>query len=255
MFHPASLSIIIPAYNEEGNIRDACLDIARVAERYVSDYEILVLDDASQDRTSEVVKSIQETNPRILLFRNQVNKGLGYNYRLGVTRARYDYTIMVPGDNEVGAESLRDAFQRIGTTNVIVCYASNPELRPFWRQIVSQAFTKLLNLLFCLKIRYYNGPSIIQTSLAKEFVSATNGFAYMAVSLVQLIKAGASYQQVSFSLCSRQYGKTKAFRLKNILSVIKNIIFLFCKVYIQRRPKLTIGTELQSELQYQKPKT
>ena len=247
-----SLSVIIPAFNEAKNIRAACLEVARAVEKHIPDYEILVIDDASQDETSEVVRDLQGENPRILLFRNPFNRGLGYNYRFGISRARCTYSIMVPGDNEVVAESLIGAFQQIGTADIVVCYASNAESRPFWRRAVSQAFTRLLNLLFHLKIRYYNGPSIIQTSLAKEFVSSTSGFAYMAVLLVQLIKAGASYQQVAFSLRSRQYGKTKAFRLKNILSVIKNIVVLFYKVYTQRPPKLTMGAGLQSELQQQK---
>ena len=227
-----SLSIIVPAFNEEGNIRDTCADAAALAEKYLTDYEILVFDDASQDQTDEKVRALQKENPHIFLFQNLVNKGLGYNYREGVLKARCQYTMLIPGDNEVTGESLADIFKQIGTADILLCYIANSGVRPVWRQRISKAFTVTLNLLFGLTVPYYNGPSVIRTDLAKQFVPLTSGFAYMAVMLVQMLKSGASCKEVSFSLRGRQYGRTKAFRLKNIISVLKNIFILYCKVAI-----------------------
>ena len=242
-----SLSVIIPAYNEEGNIHSACEDIARVAEKHLSDYEILVFDDASQDQTSEVVQQFQKENSHVLLFRNPVNKGLGYNYRAGILNARCRYAIMVPGDNEVVADSLEGIFKQVGMTDIIITYATNPEVRPLWRQRVSGIFTGVLNFLFGLNVRYYNGPSVIRTDLAREFVSFTNSFAYMAVILVQLLKSGASFKQMGFVLRARQYGETKAFRLKNVMSVMWDIVSLFWKVTIRRQFKQVLRTQSQDE--------
>lgn len=232
-----SLSIIIPAFNEEKNIRAACEDINRIAEKYFSKYEILVFDDASVDRTAEVVRQLQKENPHIYLFQNLINKGLGYNYRSGISNATCHYAVLVPGDNEVSADSLEEVFKQIGTTDIVITYATNPEVRPLWRQRISSLFTSSLNFLFQLKVRYYNGPSVIRTDLAKRFVPVTSGFAYMAVMLVQLLKSGASYKEVGFSLQGRQYGRTKAFRFKNVISVIKNIFVLYWKIMILHQLK------------------
>lgn len=227
-----SLSIIIPAYNEEGNIRATCEGMTGLAQKYLEDYEILVFDDCSPDRTSEVVKELRLGDPHILLFRNEVNKGLGYNYRAGILKARCAYTIMVPGDNEVIADSLKEVFQGLGKTDVIVCSSTNAHVRPFMRQLISKIFTFALNFMFGLKVNYYNGPAVIRTDLARENLPSTNSFAYMAVLLVHVLKLGATYTHSTFSLRPRKYGKTKAFEFKNVVTVIRDILRLFWDVNI-----------------------
>lgn len=227
-----SLSIIIPAYNEEGNIRATCLEMAELAEKHLEDYEILVFDDCSQDRTSEVVKGLQKSNPRILLVRNPVNRGLGYNYRAGILKARCRYSIMVPGDHEVIAESLDLVFGQLGTTDIIICRSANPGVRPWVRQFLSRVFTASVNLMFGLNVQYYNGPAVVRTDLAKEFLPSTNSFAYMAVILVQLLKLGFTYRHMTFSLRARKFGRTKAFEFRNVVNVMKDVLVLFWRIHI-----------------------
>ena len=242
-----SLSVIIPAFNEEKNIRATCEEVIRAVERNVADYEILVIDDASQDRTAEIVRGLQKQNAKILLIQNPINRGLGYNYRIGVSKARCQYSIMVPGDNEMVGEALENIFMQMGSTDAIICYSSNPEVRPHWRQFISKMFTGLLNILFGLKIRYYNGPSVIRTDMAKEYAPFTSSFAYMAVILVQLLKSDASYKEMTFTLRAREHGKTKAFRIKNVLSVMKGIVNLYWKVGIRRQFKRILVTPATAE--------
>ena len=102
---------------------------------------------------------------------------------------------------------------------------------------VSKVFTGVLNVLFGLKVRYYNGPSLIRTDLAREFVPSTSSFAYMAVILVQLLKAGATYKEMTFRLRPREFGKTKAFQPRNVMNVIRDILALFWKIQIRRQVK------------------
>lgn len=230
-----SLSVIIPALNEEKNIRAVCQGTAVLAEKYLSDYEILVFDDASQDHTGEVVRELQKENPHIVLFRNPANKGLGYNYWAGISKARCQYAMMIPGDNEVVSDSLPEIFNQVGTSDILICYSSNPEVRPWIRQFISKVFTALLNLLFGLKVIYYNGPCVIRTDLARRVGGTTDSFAYMAVLLVHLLKSGATYKHLPFALQKREYGKTAAFRFKNVVSVIKDILALFWKIQIQNK--------------------
>ena len=237
MDNQKSLSIIVPAYNEEGNIRATCEGIIALAQKHLSDYEILVFDDCSQDKTSAIVKDLQKNNSHVLLFRNPTNKGLGYNYRAGILKARCRYAMMVPGDNEVIGESLENVFSAVGTSDILVCYSANPEVRSQTRQVISNLFTDSLNVLFGLKLRYYNGTCVIRTDLAKEFLPSTNSFAYMAVLLVQLIKSGYSYEHYTFALRKRLSGTTKAFRLKNVVNVIKDILGLYFYVMIFRSHK------------------
>ncbi len=234
---PNSLTIIVPALNEEKNIGAVCLDVSEVAAQNLADYEILVVDDGSKDQTSAIVRALQEKNNKIRLVRNETPQGLGGAYRTGLREARCEYSMLIPVDNQIVAFSLVDIFKQVGKTDVIVCYIKNQQVRPLMRHIISILFTETLNLLFRLKLRYYNGTTVLETDLARQVVPPTSGYAYMAVMLVNLLKSGLSYKQVGFTLQERTYGSTKAFHLKNILSVLKTVIRLFWNVMILRRIK------------------
>lgn len=224
-----ALSIIVPAFNEEGNIRAACESVAQTAREHLQDYEILVFDDGSTDRTADIVKELSKNNPHVFLFQNPKNSGLGYNYRIGLTKARYPYAVMIPGDNEITEESLANLFCEVGTKDLVLGYPANASIRPFLRRLISNTFVTGLNFLFDLRVRYYNGPNIVRADVARRFVPQTASFAYMALIVIQSIKAGCSYREAPFFLRPRDHGVTKAFRFKNVVGVLRDIFGLFLK--------------------------
>ena len=230
-----TLSLIVPALNEEGNIRQTCESIIRPAEKHLSDYEILVFDDGSTDQTSEVVKELLSRNPHLRLFRNPTPRGLGYNYWAGITQAHFPFSMLVPGDNEITEESLERIFSECGEVDLIVTYPLNSHIRPWGRQLLSKFFIAIFNFLFRLNLRYYNGPNIARTALARPFAFSTSGFTYMASMLVPLIKGGASYKEVGFTLRGRKAGRSKALSPKNFFTVSRDTVLLFWKVYSRER--------------------
>lgn len=235
-----SLSIIIPAYNEETNLESAVKDMVmavNLAKDVIKDYEILIFNDCSTDKTGEIADRLAKENKNIRVIHNPKNRGLGYNYRKGTELAKNKFIIMVPGDNEIKTDSVRGMFKLFGRADIIISYIGNPEIRPLSRQLISKAFVKLMNFLFGLRLKYYNGVCLIRKDLLRKVRMTTHGFAYMAEILVGLIRSGSSFIEIPFYLQPRKYGKSAAFRLKNVMSVAKTIIQLFWEVYFKEREK------------------
>ena len=227
------LSIIVPAFNEEGNIQAVCEGLRRIADQTLDDYEILLFDDASRDRTAVIARTMEKTHSRLRVIQNPVNRGLGYNYREGALRAKFDYVAIVPGDNEVLPESLIEMFRRVGSADLVLGYSANASIRPWQRRFISRVYTRFLNLLFGLKVRYFNGPTVVRTDLARRFAPASESFAYMAVTVVRSLKTGSSYCEVPFRIQARNYGKTKAFKFKNVVKVVRDILTLWWQIFIR----------------------
>ncbi|HEY4706288.1 MAG TPA: glycosyltransferase family 2 protein [Thermodesulfobacteriota bacterium] len=234
-----SVSIIVPCYNEAGNIRGAveCIKDALSSSGAFSSCEILIFNDFSTDDTGRIAEEIKAHEPGVRVIHNPKNMGFGYNYTEGVRQAKKDYIIMVPGDNEIPAEAIRRVLCRAGEADVIIPYTANPEVRPLSRRVISRAFVALINTLFGLSLRYYNGTCLIKSSLLKKVPLKTWGFAYMAAILVRLLRSGASYEEVGIEIVQRQSGRTKAFAFKNIISVVKAILTLFWDVRVKERSK------------------
>jgi dolichol-phosphate mannosyltransferase len=231
-----SVSIIIPAYNEETKLKptiDSVLE--RLENNMISDFEIIIFDDASTDRTGEVADDLAMQFSQIRVVHNARNMNLGFNIARGFQLAIKEYAGFVPGDNETAPEALDNIFQAIGKADIVIPYIQNPEVRIWGRRVLSKTYVTIINTAFGLKMRYYNGMCFFKTELVKKVPVSTHGFAYMTEILVKLLKSGANFIEVPMINRTRERGATKAFRLKNIISVFKTFLTLFWEVQILRR--------------------
>ena len=125
---------------------------------------------------------------------------------------------MVPGDSNHPADGITPILDRIGEADIIVPYLSNPEIRGRKRKLISDAYTKLLNMLFRLNLPYYNGLVLHRSALLRTISIETNGYAYQSEALVKLLRRGASAVTVAVPLGHRDH-RTRAFKVKNIVRV------------------------------------
>ncbi len=234
---PRTLSVIVPALNEEGNLAAAVRTILDAISDRFEDFELLIFDDGSTDRTGAIADELAAANPRIRVIHNPRNMGFGYNYTHGVQLARMEYVTMFPGDNEIPGEAIQSILSAVGAADIVAPYISTPAVRAWSRRVISAAFVSLVNLLFGLRLRYFNGPCVHRWVLLRVVPMRTHGFAYMAAILVRLIRSGHTYVEVAMPLQARQHGRSKAFRLKNILSVLRTLGELFWEVRIRDRRK------------------
>ena len=231
-----SVSVIIPAYNEEKNIAaTAAFLLERLQKNGISDFEILIFDDNSTDATGKIADELAIKYSQIKVIHNPKNMNLGYNITKGFELATKEYAGFVPGDNETEPETLNNVFQNLGKADIVISYIQNPEIRPLGRRFLSKTYVMIINIAFSLNMKYYNGMCYFKTTMVKKVPVSTYGFAYMTEILVKLLKSGANFIEVPMINRMRQRGATKAFRFKNIISVFKTFIHLFYEVQILRR--------------------
>lgn len=92
------LSVIIPAYNEEALIVSTLNCLQSYLAARPESYEIIVVDDGSQDQTAESVRQLQQKNERIRLLVNAQNGGKGFSIQRGVLESRGQFVIFTDAD-------------------------------------------------------------------------------------------------------------------------------------------------------------
>lgn len=225
----STLTVIIPAYNEEGNLPGTLQEVVPLVSKHFSDYEVLIFNDCSKDNTGKVADHAAEGNSKIKVVHNPKNMGMGYNFKEGVKMATKDFIIMVSGDNEISSVSYENMFLLLKENkDMIVPYTINTEIRPIVRQLFSKAYTMLINTLFGLKLKYFNGPVVHKRNLIQSITIETDGFAYQSEALIKLIRRGCTYIHVGMTLKERKYGTSHAFDPRNIYRVLKTV----CKMWI-----------------------
>ncbi len=215
-----SLSIVIPAYNEAGNIVATLENVAGALTGLDIDAEILVVDDGSRDGTGDLVRRSAGRFPNVTLLVNERNRGFGATYRRGVEAATRTHIVMVHGDNAWGAKTLRSFFAHTGDADVIIGYTRNMwRSRPLGRTLLSKTFTALVNATTGRRLRYYNGLQIHRADILKRLVIQSAGYGFQAEVLVKALRQTRTFIEVPMELMEREHGESKAFRVKNAIDV------------------------------------
>jgi glycosyltransferase involved in cell wall biosynthesis len=216
----ATLSVIIPAFNEAANILGTLGNVSSALDSAGIDAEIIVIDDGSTDRTAALVEATAAQFPGTRLLVNERNIGFGATYRRGVEAATGAYIVMVHGDNAWGAATLRDLFSRVGDADIVIGYTRNMwKSRTFARTVISKTFTMLVNGITGRRLEYYNGLQIHRADVLKRMTIQSSGFGFQPEVLVKALAQTNTLVEVPMDLMEREHGDSKAFRWKNAVDV------------------------------------
>jgi dolichol-phosphate mannosyltransferase len=232
----ATISVVVPALNEERNIVEAVREVHRAVDGRFSDYEILLFDDGSTDRTGSLMDEIAASDRRVRVTHNPTPRNLGGVYKQGIAMASFEYFVMMPGDNENPSSAMLPAFDAIGSADIVVPYVKR-EGRALPRRIASRAYVALMNTVFGLNLRYYNGTCIQRTANLRDIYIETDSFAYQAEILVKLLRQGKTFVEVPIELPPAGGGQSKAFRAKNVYGVLRSVVRLGIAVRTGARDK------------------
>lgn len=232
---PSSISIIIPALNEEKNLATTvAMVIEAIAPRF-PDYELLVFDDGSQDRTGEIADRLAAENSNIRVIHHLRNMGLGYSFRKGIELAGKEHIGWLPGDSNLIflPQDLERVFTQVGKADFVLIFVTT-DARPVLRQLISQGFIHAMNLLFGLKVKYYNGANFFKRDVIKQMGAglASDGYGLFSSLLIRLIKFGYSYAEIGVQNRDAQ-GCSKAIRLRSFCQVVQSTAKLFWDVRIR----------------------
>jgi dolichyl-phosphate beta-glucosyltransferase len=143
--------VVVPAYNEEAGIAASVECLRGWLEQRGGDFEILVVDNASEDRTAERVEALSD-GPSIRLLQNERNRGKGYSMRRGMLEARGALRLHCDADCAGSVPSLAKMLELVREHDVVVgsrlaAGAQVGRRQPLRRRIVGRSFQQLCRLV------------------------------------------------------------------------------------------------------------
>jgi glycosyltransferase involved in cell wall biosynthesis len=153
---PPALSIVLPAYNEEGNIERAVREAAAAAAGLVTDYEIVVVNDGSRDRTGEVLAGLASGyGPRLVIIDLEANLGYGAALRTGLRAARGGLVFYTDSDNQFDLHELEGFLPLMNECDAVLGYRLDRQ-GSFLRRFVSDGFNFLAWAAFGFRVHDMN---------------------------------------------------------------------------------------------------
>jgi len=142
-----SISVVLPAYNEEANVAQAVRKAMQAVAAHTSDYEVIVVDDGSRDRTSQVVQAIREEHPQVRLVRHEVNRGYGGALRSGFEAATKELIFFTASDNQYDPSEIGRLLPLLDAADIVTGFRAHRQ-DSFLRRLYAWAWNALVNLLF-----------------------------------------------------------------------------------------------------------
>lgn len=162
-----SLSVIIPAYNEEENIVAALDDVLRDVAPTVPDLEIIVIDDGSKDRTPELAKQAAASDPRISVI-SQVNQGHGPALVSGLRAAKGEWILLIDSDRQIVFSHFPRHWAMRQSYDAVLGLR-RPRHDPWHRLVISAAMRLLLRAKLGIRLGDAGAPyKLIRATLWQE---------------------------------------------------------------------------------------
>lgn len=222
----SSISIVIPAYNEENNIRETVKDVYGELNKRFRDYEIILVDDGSTDGTPRVCRELKKKIKKLRIYSHITNLGFGATFKDGIRLARKSYIGGFPGDGDMSIKSLSDMISIMDKYDMVSGVMENPYNRNIFRRILSLLYVRVINFLLGLNLKYYNGYFVCRTSNIKKIELKSTGFDIFAEIKVKFLKGGASVKEIPFIHIGRRTGGSKALSIKSIMQTLRGLFNL-----------------------------
>jgi len=152
-----SLSVILPALNEEDNIENVVLSAVKYLNHTpaVRDFEIIVVDDGSTDRTFDVLQQLQKTTDSLHLVTHSKNLGYGCAMSAGIRQARGEWLLLMDADGQFQINSFEDMIKFLPDYDIVIGYRMRRQ-DPLYRIILGNLNTYLSCVLFSLQVKDIN---------------------------------------------------------------------------------------------------
>ncbi len=235
------ITLYIPVLNEEQGICRTLDTIAEAARQTGTTYEAHVFDDASTDRTADVVERYMREHPEtdITLVRHERRRGIARNCYDSAFLAKGRYHRIAWGDNVEPVETFVNIFRALDKADVIVPCHRTILGKSRSRILLSRAFATLVHLLSGHKPRYYNGGNCYRRSYVLRYHTEGTGFGFQAELLTRVLDQGASFVEVDAVSYERKAGRSKALQWRNWVSVAWSLT----KIFARRMRSLIIGRD------------
>lgn len=231
-----SLSVFIPVYNEEKTISNVITGLLKYFEQEGIEHEILLLDDASQDGSSRIMKRFAQENPsRIKYFPFPKRQGLGRLMKAGYRLASKEWVMMISGDGQFLPQHFSLYLAETQKADIV---AGNRSTRyqeySFVRKLISFVFNLLSKRVFQVPINDIGWSKLVRRRVLEKIELKATGAIVELELVAKALAKGAKICEVEVPFLPRRFGSSKSFNIKILLLSGLSLILLLFEMFLLR---------------------
>ena len=234
MKFPGSLSVFFPAYNDALSIPGLVARAFEVLERNVEDYEVIVVNDGSQDNTGEVLAELERRYaPKLRVITHAANQGYGGALRSGFAAATKEFVFYTDGDGQYDVSELPVLLKSMRSDVGLVNGYKLERNDPRHRVVIGSAYNTFARMLFAVGIRDIDCDyRLIRRDLLLDMpLTSTSGT--ICVELVRKLElSGCGVVEVGVHHYPRLHGHSQFFRVRSLMTTLSQLTALWLRLVV-----------------------
>jgi len=222
------LSIFLPTYNEEGNIKKVIENVTSAAGKNIEKWELIIVDDGSSDSTNKIASEISESDKHIRILKHEHNSGYGASLKTGFYNSKYDWIAFIDSDGQFDFGEITKFLEKQKETNadLVIGYYKKRKVS-FTKILTSKIWEAVVFLFFGIKVHDIDcGFKLISKKVIDAIpqLESERGAFISSELLIKAKKKGFKFAEIPVNHYPRLKGEGTGRKLNVI---IKSFIDLF----------------------------
>jgi glycosyltransferase involved in cell wall biosynthesis len=224
---PSTISAVLPAHNEAENIVQAVETLASILSNLAPDWEIVVVDDGSQDDTAQLVNSLSKSRKQIKLARHPVNRGYGAALKTGIELACNQLLFVMDADLQFDPAELKRLLPLAGEFDIVLGYRKRRR-EHLGRRFNARCWGILMRCLFGLRVQDINCAFKIFNGQVFDLITIRSQGAMVCSEILILAKKlGFTIKEVPVTHYPRRRGRSSGAKPKTIYRAFSDLARLY----------------------------
>jgi hypothetical protein len=221
--YPTFLSVCMPAFNEELNIRSTIESACTILPHFVERFEIVIVNDGSRDNTAGVVATLAEKNDRVRLIAHEVNRGYGAAVSTGLKAAHGDLVMFTDSDGQFSMLDLPQLLGQIDRHDVVLGYRHR-RAETGMRRLNAWNWSQLVRAFLGVRVRDLDCAfKLFHREVIDQLEMTTTGACINAEILAQCIHGKLRMCEVPVNHYARCFGAPTGAAVKVIMRAFREL--------------------------------
>lgn len=233
---PGSLSLVLPAHNEAGNIEVVVRRALDILPIYTDDFEIVVVNDGSRDETPRIIDGLAREDGRIRPIHHRANRGYGAALTSGFTATRGDYVMFMDADRQFDIADIQLLTPFVEHFDIVAGFRMERH-DPLHRRINAEVFNVAIRILFGVHLRDIDCAfKIFRGDQLRSLELSASGALINTEIQAKLRRQGATLEQVGVHHFPRVAGQATGGSLRVIVRAMGETVQLWLRMHSYRPP-------------------
>lgn len=231
MSKQASLSVFFPAHNEEKNIKKTVLSALKILPELAKEYEVIVVNDGSEDKTKETVQEISKKHPQVRVITHDKNRGYGASLKTGFYNSRYPLIAFTDSDGQFDFSEVGKFLEETEKYDLVIGYRGK-RAEGLGRTLNAKGWSFLNRILFGLNVKDIDcGFKLIKKKVIDKIPRLESEGAFVSAELlIKAKKMGFKIKEIPVSHHPRLEGVQSGANIKVIFRAFREIFSLYPKL-------------------------